>query len=295
MRNLLSANFARLRRSRLFWIMEAGVFAWGVLAYYLLKVNTRNGYAFDSGNSYFFNEMTFIGITTACFSGFFIGTEYSDGAMRNKLSVGHSRVKVYLANLITILCAGLAQFAAYTLAAVTVGNALVGDMVWSRLYRPVETCVVSFLSICTSAAIAVLISMVVIDKAKAVLVNAMFSILLLAAGASALKGLMQPEMIQRAGIPGTGEYKYAYEDSFSDDDDLVIEVVPNPKYLAGAERKVYEYISAVLPTSLALSCALNENDSGYDRFSGMQVLGTLAAVVLISGSGIMVFRKRDLK
>ena len=295
MRNLLSANFARLRRSRLFWIMEAGVFAWGVLAYYLLKVNTRNGYPFENGNSYFFNEMTFIGITTACFSGFFIGTEYSDGAMRNKLSVGHSRVKVYLANLVTILCAGFAQFAAYTLAAVTVGAMLVGDMVWSRLYRPLETCAISFLSICTSAAIAVLISMVVIDKAKAVLINAMLSILLLGAGASVLKGLMQPEMTQRIYIPSTGEYKYAYEDNFSEDDDLVIEVVPNPKYLIGTERKVYECISAVLPTSLALSCALDESDNDYNRFTWLQVFGTLAAVVLISGGGIMIFAKRDLK
>lgn len=293
MRNLLSANFARLRRSRLFWIMEAGVFAWGVLAYYLLKVNTRNGYPFENGNSYFFNEMTFIGITTACFSGFFIGTEYSDGAIRNKLSVGHSRVKVYLANLITILCAGIAQFAAYTLAALTAGTMLVGDMVWSRLYRPAETIAISLLSICTSAAVAVLISMVVIDKSKAVLANAMLSILLLAAGASALKGLMQPEMTQRMYIPSTGEYKYAYEGNFPKD--AVIETVPNPKYLSGTERKVYEYISAVLPTSLALSCALDEEESGYDRFSGLQVCGTLAAVAVLSGSGILIFRKKDLK
>ncbi len=295
MRNLLSANFARLWRSRLFWFMEAGVFAWGVLAYYLLKVNTRNGYPFLNGNSYFFNEMTFIGVTTACFSGFFIGTEYSDGAMRNKLSVGHSRMKVYLANLVTILCAGFAQFAAYTLAAVTAGTMLVGDMVWNRLYRPAETVAISFLSICTSAAIAVWISMVVIDKSKAVLINVMLSILLLAAGASALKGLMQPEMTQRIYISSIGEYKYAYEDSFSDEEDWVIEEVPNPKYLVGMERKVYEYVSAVLPTSQALSCALNEDDNDFNRFSGLQIFGTLAAVVLISGSGILIFRKKDLK
>lgn len=295
MRNLLSANFARLRRSRLFWLMEAGVFAWGVLAYYLLKVNTQNGYPFRNGNSYFFNEMTFVGITTACFSGFFIGTEYSDGAMRNKLSVGHSRVNVYLANLVTVLCAGFAQLAAYTLAAVTAGTMLVGDMVWSKLYRLTETFAIAVLSICTSAAIAVLISMVVIDKAKAVLVNAMLSLLLLAAGASALKGLMQPEMTQRIYIPSAGEYKYAYEDHFSEDEDLVIEEVPNPKYLTGTERKVYESIAAVLPTSLALSCALDENDSGYDRFSELQVFETLAAVLLVSGSGILIFRKKDLK
>ncbi len=295
MRNLLSANFARLWRSRLFWIVEAGVFAWGVLAYYLLRVNTANGYPFVNGNSYFFNQMTFVGVTIACFSGLFIGTEYSDGTMRNKINVGHSRVTIYLANLVTVTCAGLAQFAAYTLAALTAGPLLTGDLVWSKLHSLPETFALAFLSICTSAAIAVLISMVVQDKAKAVLLNAMLSILILAAGASALKGLLQPPMTERVYNTGTGEYAYASEENLGDLEKLGIEMVPNPKYLSGTERKVYEYISAVLPTSLALSCSLDEVENGYDRFSGLQVFGTLAAVAVLSGSGILVFRKKDLK
>lgn len=293
MRNLLSANFARLRRSRLFWFLEAGIFAWGVLAYFMLKVNLRNGYPLDNGNVYFFNEMTFIGITIACFSGFFIGTDYSDGTMRNKLMAGHGRMTVYLANLVTVLCVGIAQSAAYKLAAVTAGTVFVGDLAWSCLHRPAETLAISFLSICTSAAIAVWISMVVIDKSKAVLLNALFSALLLAAGASALKGLAQPEMTQRIYIADTGKYKYVYEDNLPDDADLIIEEVPNPKYLRGTKRKVYVCISAVLPTSQALSCAMD--DDGFDRFSALHVLGTLAAVVLISGGGILVFRRRDIK
>lgn len=298
MRNLLSANFARLRRSRLFWVMEAGIFVWGVFAYLMWKINTQNGYSFENGNAYFFNEMTFIGITIACFSGFFIGTEYSDGTMRNKLMVGHSRAMVYLANLITMLCAGIAQFAAYTLAALTAGQLFMGSLVWSSLYRLAETLALSFLSICMSAVISVLIAMVVIDKSKAVLINTLFSILLLAAGASALKGLMQPEMTERIYIADTGEYKYAYEDNFHDDEELVIEVVPNPKYLRGTERKIYACISAVLPTSQALSCAIGTSDleeNGFRLFSGFHVFGTMAAVILISGSGIRIFRKRDIK
>lgn len=295
MRNLLSANFARLWRSRLFWIMEAGVFAWGVFAYLLFRVNTANGYVCENGNTYFFNQMTFVGITVACFSGLFIGTEYSDGAMRNKISVGHGRAGIYLANLVTVFCVGLAQFAAYTLAALTAGTLLVGDLVWIRLVRPAETFALAFLSICTSAAVAVLVSMVALDKARAVLVNVLLSILLLAAGASSLKGLLQPRMTERVFNEESGRYVYLSEENLGDLEKLGVEIVPNPKYLSGTERKLYEYVSAVLPTSLALSCAINEDDSAYDRFSGLQVCGTLAAVVVLTGSGILVFRKKDLK
>lgn len=294
MRNLLSANFARLRRSRFFWILEMGVFLWGVFAYYLLKINLRNGYPFDNGNTYFFNQMTFIGVTTACFSGFFIGTEYSDGTMRNKLSVGHSRKQVYLANFITILCVGFAQFAVYLLAALTAGTLLVGNLVWSRLYRPAETFAICVLSVMTSAAIAVFISMIIIEKSKAVLLNVLLSILLLAAGASALKGVLQPEMTKRIYFPETQQYKYVYEESIVDDDtSLVIEEVPNPKYLRGIERKFYEGVCAVLPTAQALSCALDNNS--FVRFSAFHVLGTLMVVLMLTGGGMLVFWRIDLK
>ncbi|GFI23315.1 hypothetical protein IMSAGC011_02103 [Lachnospiraceae bacterium] len=296
MRNLLSANFARLRRSRLFWFLEAGVFLWGVFAYYMLKINLRNGYAFDNGNTYLFNQMTFIGITTACFSGFFIGTEYSDGTMRNKLSVGHSRIHVYLANLITVFFVAIAQFVVYILASFTAGTLLVGDFVWSKLYRPVETIAISLLSLITSSVIAVLISMVIIEKSKAVLLNVLLSMLLLIVGASALKGVMQPEMVKRMYFPETKQYKYIYTESISeilDDASIVIEEVSNPKYLRGAERKLYECVSAILPTAQALSCGIDAHN--FIRFSAFHVLGTLMVGLILTSGGILVFQRIDLK
>lgn len=298
MRNLLTANFARLWRSRLFWMFEAGIAAWGVIAYALLKINTENGYPFTNGNTYFFNDMTFVGITLACFTGFFIGTEYSDGTMRNKLAVGHDRKRVYLANLITVLCVGLLQLAAYKFAAFTAGTAMVGDAVWSALYRPAESFALAFLSVCTSAAVAVFVSMVVMDKPKAILINALLAVLLLAAGASALKGMMQTETINRFYIPETGEYKYEGEENMPEGTSFVAEEVPNPKYLSGAERTVYGWITATLPTSQGLLCALNtEIDEGaeFERFSAQNVAGSVTAVVLISACGIFIFRRRDLK
>lgn len=293
MRNLLIANFVRLWRNRLFWLIEAGIFVWGCTVYFLMKINVRNGYLFEYGNTYFFNQMTFVGITLACLCSFFIGTEYSDGTMRNKLAVGHSRKTVYLANLITVVCAGFAQFAIYLLAALTVGVALMGDVVWSSLYRPAESFALAFLSICASAAIAVFLAMVIIDKSKAIFVNVILSVLLLAAGASAVKGLMQPETTQRIYVLETGEYKLASEENLYTEELLKAEEVPNPRYLRGLERQVYVCISAVLPTSQALVCSIEEEF--FDRFSVLNVLGTLLFVGAVSGGGMILFMRRDIK
>ena len=41
-----------------------------------------------------------MGLVAAILTSMFIGSEYSDGTIRNKLVVGHSRMRIYLANLI---------------------------------------------------------------------------------------------------------------------------------------------------------------------------------------------------
>lgn len=44
----------------------------------------------------FFAYSFFIGILSAIFCSLFTGTEYSDGTIRNKIVVGHSRISIYL-------------------------------------------------------------------------------------------------------------------------------------------------------------------------------------------------------
>lgn len=293
MRNLLSANLARLLRSRIFWLIEAGIFAWGTIAYFLCKINTGNGYPFENGNVYFFNEMTFIGITIACFCGFFIGTDYSDGTIRTKLAVGHSRKNIYLANFITVLFAGIMQLVAYKFAACTVGYVFMGRKVFDTLYEPFAAIVLSLLSVCGSAAITTFLSMVIMDKPKAVLANMFVSLLILAAGISALKSVLQPETIKRIYKPETGQYQFVQEIEEMEGTFLLAEDVPNPKYLTGIERKFYECAAAVLPGAQGLCCSLVDDE--IQMLSGLQVTGTTLLVSIMTVGGIVVFRRKDIR
>lgn len=54
-----------------------------------------------------------IPIMTALFSGLFISPEFTQGTIRNKLSIGHTRTNIYLADMITVITATLIFFALY--------------------------------------------------------------------------------------------------------------------------------------------------------------------------------------
>ncbi len=102
MKKLLSANFSRMRKSRSFWLLAAFCFLLGAFAYSLAAYNVRVlglGWMEFNAHNYFYLQMTCIGAVMAVFASFFLGTEYADGTIRNKLTAGHDRVGVYSAIL----------------------------------------------------------------------------------------------------------------------------------------------------------------------------------------------------
>lgn len=55
----------------------------------------------------FFIYALFVPLMVSLLTALFIGTDYSDGTMRNKLIAGHVRRKIYVANLISNVQASL--------------------------------------------------------------------------------------------------------------------------------------------------------------------------------------------
>ena len=96
MRNLIYVNMMRLKKNRIF---RAGVAVSMAYVAFLLFMNYQE--MTDSPetvigqlNWYFLSTLPVASAFCSVFCGMFLGTEYSDGTMRNKLMVGHTRKEI---------------------------------------------------------------------------------------------------------------------------------------------------------------------------------------------------------
>ena len=133
MNRLLKADFSRLFKSLIFklgMIFSVGFALVMVIASYIdFKVNAQTyaeyGYTTLNADDFLFTGGFFMMFAVAVFIGIFVGTDYSDGTIRNKIMVGHRRGSIYLANyvvcyaatlifnfacIITVLAAGMLLF-----------------------------------------------------------------------------------------------------------------------------------------------------------------------------------------
>ena len=96
---LLNSNFYRLKKSMTFWVLLILMGYFGIFIY-----DNNNGLGMCDYNcigKIILGFNTFIFIILPIFTSLFIGTEYSDGGIKNKIIKGHTRTNIYLANLLT--------------------------------------------------------------------------------------------------------------------------------------------------------------------------------------------------
>lgn len=173
MRKLLSSNFFRLSKSKLFrgeiifMIFSGIIAALGVFTQH--KIHLAYGQIITL-DRVIYGYSLLIGILTAILSSLFLGIEYSDGTMRNKIICGHQKINIYFSNLITIIIAALLLCAVYLVTITVVGTPLVGFVTQScedillKLLGSIAS-VIAFSSIFT------LISMVCVDKTVSAVIS----------------------------------------------------------------------------------------------------------------------------
>ena len=117
MRKLLAADFAQLLRDKVFW----AAFAFMIVSTAILVVSTHNMIALDNyapgtwtAETSMFCMLPSVGIVNAIWLHLFIGSDYDQGTIRNKLICGHHRSSIFFSHWL-VACAGALANLAITL------------------------------------------------------------------------------------------------------------------------------------------------------------------------------------
>ncbi|MDE7331666.1 MAG: ABC transporter permease [Lachnospiraceae bacterium] len=279
MNKLLSANFTRLKKDVFLKLCIIFMFAIGallpVLDYHVMITYEFPRYIDES----FFSYTSFMVILFSAFCSLFIGTEYSDGTIRNKLIVGHKRMDIYLSNLTACIIAGVIMCIAYLIPYLLTGIPLLGFFIVDNISTIWIFLGCNLVLLIALAAIFTLVSMLNQNKALSAVICILGLFVLLMLGAMIEDGLNQPEYFE----------DYAYMDP--ETKELVIEPsTANPYYIRGTQRQIYEFLSDFLPGSQIIRLSAMDAPSP-------EILAMYSGIIAVATTslGIFFFGKEDIK
>lgn len=275
MNKLLSANFMRLKKDKIFWIATIFMFIAGI-AFPLLRYRDmrQSGYINNLDNGFFACAL-FIGIIIAVFCSLFIGTEHSDGTIRNKIIVGQNRIGIYLSNFLICAIVAIIMCCVFFIPYLCIGIPLLGFFVADMKMIFLIGITVLVLSI-TFSSIFTLIALLCSNKAIISVVCILLSFGLLFTGTILNRMLDASETITTYSIGESGE-PTATE-------------IENPKYLEGTKREIVQFFYDVIPGGQAIQCATLEIVN-----SPMLPVYSLIIILSTTGIGLFCFKKKDLK
>lgn len=274
MRNLLSANFLRVRKNKLFWGLLAVSFSLGVfMSFDHYQMNQHDSFPLD-GAFFFYPVMA--SLLTAVFVPLFFGQEYSDHAIRNKVTSGHLRPAIYAANLLTAAAVSLLFCAAHMAAVVVIGVPLVGPIAMDAGLAALVV-LASLITMAAFCALFTFISMTCSRKAVSATLCILGVFSLLIASIYLRSRLEAPEYCRDYSVTESGDVLWGDQ-------------VANPQYLRGSQRAVCEFFYNVLPSSQAVQYASQQTQNLFQM-----PLYSLLIILLSTGAGVLLFRRKDLK
>lgn len=274
MSKLLAANFIRLQKDKFFWIGMVFMFAAGIFFPVMRYMDMRQSQTINNIDDGFFGCALFIGVIMAVFCSLFIGTEHSDGTIRNKVIIGQKRVSIYLANFIISSIVSIVMCVMFFIPFLCIGIPLLGFFEMDIKIVLLFTVTVFMLAIAFSS-IFTLISMLNHNKAVTAVICILLAFLLLIAGAQLNNMLSQPETIMGLTVTENGQ---EYQE------------LPNPNALDEGGRKIVQFFYDFLPGGQVIQCA----SLGVENLPLLPVY-SLVIIILTTGAGAIFFKKKELK
>lgn len=276
MNRLLAANIVRLRKNKCFLGGILLLVILGILYPVMKCIEIKNtGYetTLDTG---FFIGAAVLPVLLSVFVSLFIGTEYSDGTIRNKIMVGHERKSVYLANLLTNLMAAFALNIVFSSSYLAAGIPLLGffqeDLKVIFLFAGIE-----FVLICSFTALFTMIAVLISNKAVSAVICVLGTFLVLFAASYLNARLNEPETYPA----------YTYVEGRTE---VTEEEEKNPLYLDGKERERYQFLYDFLPGGQVIQCVTMTavNPKRLPVYSAI-------LFVLTTAGGVLLFERKDIK
>ncbi len=299
MGKLLSANFYAMFRSKRFWL---GLFMVAAMAVYMVvDINKMKRLAGELDDGVFQSAILLF-ILLPALGALFINTDYHDGTIRNKLTVGHTRVAVYLSNLLVNCAAGAIYIAAYEIIYLLVGFPFLGSLSRPQAFL-VKLGMLSLVLLSLTAIFTLLATM--ITNRSVLLYCALLGMGLVLAAQMVNARLAGPEMVDDyGGVSFTTNEDGTVTTQYLDKDGNPIKPediprVPNPSYVKEPMRSFLRTVNSIQPGGQLVEI-LEDGHEEPDGSKPQTPYWQLAAYALtmslaFTGAGILLFRRKDLK
>ncbi len=271
---LLNAGFTRLKKDKLFWGLTVVVIGFALIMLYNAYSDMLEYGGNVSVDEYFFNVGMLIGFAIAIFASVYLGNEYSNGTLRNKIVMGHNRIKIYLSNLIIVSIISVFWVLLFDFVTACIGIPLFGNIQMDIGKFLLLFVIVLLLSI-AFASIFTFIAMVCSNK-TATSIICLVTVFAMMFGSTMLFNLLSAP-------PTTVEYSMV-------DGQFEPQEVPNPRYPTEQERKIYQTILNIMPQGQAFSIV------GYEDWDYKALpFYSLGVIIIFTGAGLIIFKRKDLK
>ncbi len=274
MRRLFCAGMERLGKNKLFYAEIAFIAIWSGLVLFMQNKERMAGAIYAPAELLLFSGFTYMGIMAAIFCSLFVGTEYSDGTIRNKIIVGHRRRDIYLTNAFLVSFAGIVC----TLVSMLISG-VGGVLLFGKYTMPFPELLVLildyFLAGLAYVSLFHLTAMLCDNRSYAAVVNTVGAFVFLFVGIYLYQMLSSPEAIPQMSIR---------------DGEVVTEMVANSHYLRGIKREIYQFFFDLLPGGQMLQIAQGEVLHPR-RIALYSICVTAGANV----AGMLIFRRKDIR
>lgn len=313
---LLRANIARMFRSRFYilcLIVGLGFNAYITIDEYFgfKQVDSWGEESAEMIRSYNNYEHMMGKVWLSCiflipaFIGFFIGTDYSDGTLRNKIMVGHRRECIYLSNFITVLAGAEIIYLSCLTEVYILGRCLFEYSNHSE-EEILKFILIGALIMAALAAVVTFAAMLIRSKAGGGVISVLIAFAMCICAAFISNALDQPEYFNENCYwnSKTEEY-YEFtvpleelspeelkEHSITQADFEYMEPMQqkNPHAISGFKRKVYTFLDKTLPGNQFFSHSYWQSE----RYN-TTICSDIILIIALTAAGAFIFRKRNLK